>query len=140
MTIEDALKKAQEFGLDLVEIAPTATPPVCKIIDYGKYKYMQKKKEHEAKRKQVIVHIKEVKLRPNTDQHDLDFKLRHIRRFLEEGNKAKVTIVFRGREIAYRDQGDLLMKKILEELKDLAKVEYPAKMEGRAMVMVLGPA
>ena len=101
---------------------------------------MQKKKEHEAKRKQVVVHIKEVKLRPNTDQHDLDFKMRHIRRFLEEGNKAKVTIVFRGREIAYRDQGDVLMKKMLEGLKDLAKVEYPAKMEGRAMVMVLGPA
>ena len=137
---DEAIRKAQEAGLDLVEISPTAHPPVCKILDYGKYKYVQKKKAHEAKRKQVVVHLKEVKLRPNTDEHDFQFKLRHIKRFLEEGNKAKVTVVFRGREMAYTIRGRDLMSRVLGEVKEAAKVEHPPSMEGRTMIMVLAPA
>jgi len=135
----EALKRAQGVGLDLVEISPTAIPPVCKILDYGKYKYAQKKKAHEAKRKQVVIHLKEVKLRPNTDEHDFQFKLRHIQRFLEEGNKAKVTVVFRGREMAYTQRGRSLLDRVLEGIKGHAKLEHPPSMEGRQMVMVLAP-
>ncbi|MBI2500217.1 MAG: translation initiation factor IF-3 [Deltaproteobacteria bacterium] len=109
MKTQEALLRAEEAGLDLVEISPTAKPPVCKILDYGKYKYTQKKKAHDAKKKQVIIHLKEVKMRPATDEHDFQFKVRHLKRFLEEGNKAKVTIVFRGREMAYTGQGHNLM-------------------------------
>jgi len=138
LPVQEAIRRAQDAGLDLVEISPTANPPVCKILDYGKYKYLQKKKAHEARRKQTVVHLKEVKMRPNTDEHDFDFKVRHIKRFLEEGNKAKVTVVFRGREMAYTIRGRELMNRILTQVK--AKVEHPPSMEGRAMVMVLGPA
>lgn len=126
--------------MDLVEVAPTAKPPVCKILDYGKYKYTKKKKAHQAKRKQVVIHLKEVKLRPNTDEHDFQFKLRHIKRFLGEGDKAKITVVFRGREMAYTSRGRALMDRILAELKELAKIEHPPAMEGRAMIMVIAPA
>lgn len=139
LKVDEAIRRAQETGLDLVEISPTAKPPVCKIIDYGKYKYVQKKKAHEARRKQAVVHLKEVKMRPNTDEHDFQFKLRHIRRFLEEGNKAKVTVVFRGREMAHTDRGRAMMERILGELKSFAKIEFSPRMEGRAMTMVLGP-
>ncbi len=139
ISTNEAIRKAQDAGLDLVEISPTANPPVCKILDYGKYKYIQKKKAHEAKRKQVVVHLKEVKMRPNTDEHDFQFKVRHIARFLEEGNKAKVTVVFRGREMAYINRGAVVMKRILDELKEKAKVEHPPSMEGKAMIMVLAP-
>lgn len=131
---------AQEAELDLVEISPTAKPPVCKIMDYGKYKYLQKKKEHEAKKKQTVVHLKEVKMRPMTDEHDFQFKMRHIQRFLEEGNKAKVTVVFRGRELEYKIHGRTLMDRVLETVKGKATVESPPMMEGRMMVMILAPA
>lgn len=138
-TIE-ALRLAREAGLDLVEISPAAVPPVCKILDYGKYKYEIKKRAQEAKKKQVVVKVKEVKMRPTTDEHDYQFKLRHIKRFLEEGDKAKVTVVFKGREMAYTDQGRAMMQRLLTELKDEAKVEHPPSMEGRMLIMVLAPA
>ena len=138
-TIE-ALRLAREAGVDLVEISPAAVPPVCKILDYGKYKYEIKKKAQEAKKKQVVVKVKEVKMRPTTDEHDYQFKLRHIRRFLEEGDKAKVTVVFKGREMANTDRGRALMQRLLAELKDEAKVEHPPSMEGRMLIMVIAPA
>ncbi len=136
---DDALKRAQEVGLDLVEVSPTARPPVCKILDYGKYKYIQKKKAHEAKRKQTVIHLKEVKMRPNTDEHDFQFKVRHIKRFLEEGNKAKVSVVFRGREMAYTVRGREVMNRVLNEVKEMAKIEHPPTLEGRMLIMVLAP-
>lgn len=134
-----AIRMALDVGLDLVEISPTARPPVCRILDYGKYKYQLKKKAHSAKMKQVVVLMKEVKMRPATDEHDFQFKMRHVKRFLEEGNKAKVTVAFRGRELAYTERGRTMMKRIVEELKDKVKVEQPAVMEGRNMVMILSP-
>jgi len=137
-TIE-AMRLAREAGLDLVEISPTASPPVCKILDYGKYKYELKKKAQEAKKKQIVVKLKEVKLRPNTDEHDFQFKLNHIKRFLEEGDKAKITVVFKGREMAYQELGRQVMSRILEELKAQAKVEHPPSMEGKSLIMVLAP-
>jgi translation initiation factor IF-3 len=136
----DALKKAQEEDLDLVEISPAANPPVCKLIDYGKYKYIQKKRAQEAKKKQIVIHLKEVKLRPTTDEHDFQFKMRHLQRFLEEGNKAKITIVFRGREVAYSSLGRNLMDRIVGLVKDKAKIESSPRMEGKAMIMVLAPS
>ena len=136
----EAIRIAREAGLDLVEISPNAVPPVCKILDYGKYKYMLKKRAQEAKKKQTVVRLKEVKMRPNTDEHDFQFKVRHIKRFLEEGDKAKVTVVFKGREVAYAARGKVLMDRILEEVKKEVKVEYPPRMEGKAMIMVLAPA
>lgn len=136
---DEGLRLAREAGLDLVEISPNASPPVCKILDYGKYKYMLKKRAHEARKKQVVVKLKEVKMRPNTDEHDFQFKLRHIKRFLDEGDKAKVTVVFKGREVAYSARGRAIMERVLGELKDAVKVEHPPSMEGRAMVMVLAP-
>lgn len=135
----EALQRAREAGLDLVEISPHAVPPVCKILDYGKFKYTQKKRAHEARKKQVVVKLKEVKMRPNTDEHDFQFKVRHIKRFLEEGDKAKVTIVFRGREVAYSARGRVLMNRVIEEVKKEGKVEHPPSMEGKAMIMVLSP-
>lgn len=137
-TIE-AMKLAREAGLDLVEISPSASPPVCKILDYGKYKYEIKKKAQEAKKKQVVVKLKEVKMRPNTDEHDFQFKLRHIKRFLEEGDKAKITVVFKGREMAYQERGREVLSRVLEELKNVAKVEHSPSMEGKALYMVLAP-
>ncbi len=131
---------ARDAGLDLVEISPNANPPVCKILDYGKFKYTQKKRAQEAKKKQTVVKLKEVKMRPNTEEHDYQFKLRHIKRFLEEGDKAKVTVVFKGREVAYTERGRAVLKRIIEELKNEAKVEHPPSMEGRAMIMVLAPS
>jgi translation initiation factor IF-3 len=138
-TIE-AMRLAREAGLDLVEISPNAAPPVCKILDYGKYKYEIKKKAQEAKKKQVVVKLKEVKMRPGTDEHDFQFKLRHIQRFLEEGDKAKITVVFKGREMAYQDLGRQVMARILEAVKDKAKVEQSPSMEGKALIMVLAPS
>ena len=139
LTTQDALRAARDAGLDLVEISPHSSPPVCKILDYGKYKYDLKKKAQEAKKKQAVIKLKEVKMRPNTEEHDFQFKLRHIKRFLEEGDKAKVTVVFRGREMAYIDRGRAVMKRIMEEIKEGAKVEQPPMMEGKAMIMVLAP-
>jgi len=135
----EGIRLAREAGLDLVEISPHAVPPVCKILDFGKYKYTQKKRAHEAKKKQAVIRLKEVKMRPATDEHDFQFKVRHIKRFLEEGDKAKVTVVFKGREVAYKDRGRAVMERVIEEVKSEGKVEQPPTMEGRAMVMVLSP-
>ncbi len=139
LTIDQALAKALETGLDLVEISPTAKPPVCKIMDYGKFKYDEKKRQAQAKKKQVVVQIKEIKLRPRTDEHDYDFKLRNVRRFLEEGNKSKLTIMFRGREIVHKEIGQKILIKVVEELKDIAIVEQTPRLEGRQMFMILAP-
>ncbi|MFL5343363.1 MAG: translation initiation factor IF-3 [Hyalangium sp.] len=139
LTIEQALDRAQSEGMDLVEVNPMAKPPVCKIMDYGKFKYEEKKKASEAKKKQVVVHLKEVKLRPKTEEHDYEFKVRNIKRFLEEGNKAKVTIVFRGREITHKELGSAILEDVNKDLKDTAIVEQAPRMEGRQMFMILAP-
>jgi translation initiation factor IF-3 len=136
----NAIAAAEDLGLDLVEVAPTADPPVCRIMDYGKFKYEQSKKAQIAKKKQKIIQVKEIKVRPKTDSHDLETKAKHARKFLEEGNKIKVTVRFRGREIVHTDRGHLVLKKLMELLTDVAVVEAPAKMEGRNMIMVLAPA
>lgn len=137
--LEDALARAAEEKLDLVEVAPKSTPPVCKIMDYGKFKYLQSKKLQEAKKKQVTIQVKEVKIRPKTEEHDYQFKLRHIKRFLNEKNKAKVTIMFRGREIAHSELGLKVLKRIIAETEEVGVVEQPPKLEGRNMTMILAP-
>ncbi|MCD8493948.1 MAG: translation initiation factor IF-3 [Alphaproteobacteria bacterium] len=136
----EALVMAEEAGLDLVEVSPGAEPPVCKILDYGKYKYEQQKKANEARKKQKTVDVKEVKLRPGIEEHDYQVKLRNARRFLEDGDKVKVTLRFRGREMAHQDIGLSVLNRMKEDLGDLAKVDMDAKMEGRQAVMVLSPA
>jgi translation initiation factor IF-3 len=135
----DALKMAEERDVDLVEIAPTATPPVCKLMDYGKFKYREQKKAHEAKLKQKQIHLKEIKFRPGTDEGDYQIKLRNLIRFLEEGDKAKVTLRFRGREMAHQEFGVRLLERVRADLEPYAIVEQFPKLEGRQMVMVLGP-
>ncbi|MDI6790661.1 MAG: translation initiation factor IF-3 [Thermodesulfobacteriota bacterium] len=137
--LEEALKAAEAEGLDLVEIAPTAQPPVCRIMDYGKFKYEQSKKTQLAKKKQVVIQVKEVKFRPKTDEHDYQFKLRHIRRFLEDKDKVKVSVRFRGREIAFSGQAVNILNRIRTEIEDIGKIEYEPKMEGRDMVMIVAP-
>ena len=137
MTPEDAVRRAEEEGLDLVEVAPNSNPPVCRIMDYGRYKYEQKKKS--GKSKGHAASLKEVKLRPRTDQHDLDFKLRNARRFLMEGDKVKVTVMFRGREIVHTALGRQQLDKVKEMLGPLASVENPPRMEGRFLSMILVP-
>lgn len=139
LTAKRALELAAQEQLDLVEVAPNADPPVCKIMDYGKFKYQQSKRVQEAKKKQTVIQVKEVKIRPKTGEHDMLVKIQHIRRFLAQKDKAKVTILFRGREIAYSDQGTKVLARIREELKDEAVVEQMPKMEGRNMVMILAP-
>lgn len=134
-----ALAMARDRGLDLMEVAAGAKPPVCKILDYGKYKYEEKKKEHIARKNQVVVKVKEIQLRPNTDEHDLDYKIKNARGFLEEGDKVKFIIQFRGREVAHTEPGYLMCKDILERLKDIAAVETPTKMEGKKMMMIISP-
>lgn len=130
---------AESQQLDLVEVSPTAVPPVCRIMDYGKFKYQQSKKMQEAKKKQVQVQLKEVKLRPKTDEHDLLFKIKHVRRFLEEGNKAKITLVFRGREITHMEYGQRALDRFAQDLEDIAIIEVRPKMEGRSMFMIVAP-
>ncbi len=140
METPEALRAAQEnYNLDLIEISPTADPPVCKIMDFGKYKYQLKKKNQEAKKNQNVIVVKEIKLRPATDQHDFEFKLKHVERFLEEGNKAKVTIRFRGRELVHSQLGKQMLDRIWEALGEKAVVEQRPKLEGRNMSMVLTP-
>jgi translation initiation factor IF-3 len=139
LTIEAALEKSQESGLDLVEVNPMAKPPVCKIMDYGKFKYEEKKKASEAKKKQVVVHLKEVKMRPKTEEHDYEFKVRNVKRFLEEGNKARITIMFRGREITHKELGQALLDDVVKDTKEVAVVEQTPRMEGRQMFMILAP-
>ncbi|WP_037295229.1 translation initiation factor IF-3 [Roseobacter sp. AzwK-3b] len=139
VTPERAMEMAEEAGLDLVEISPNAEPPVCKIMDFGKFKYEQQKREAEARKKQKIIEVKEVKFRPNTDTHDYDVKMRNVFRFLENGDKVKITLRFRGREMAHQDLGRDLLHRVAEDVKDLGKVENMPKMEGRQMIMVIGP-
>ena len=137
---EEAMDMAADAGLDLVEISPNANPPVCKIMDYGKYKYEQQKRESEARKKQKVIEVKEVKFRPNTDTHDYDVKMRNVFRFLENGDKVKVTLRFRGREMAHQDLGRDLLERVAEDVKDIGKIENMPKMEGRQMIMIIGPA
>ncbi len=139
LPIFEALRVAANFELDLVEVSPKSEPPVCRIMDYGKFKYQQQKKAHDAKKKQAVVHIKEVKMRPKTEEHDFQFKLRHIENFLKEGNKIKVTVVFRGRELAHPDLGRNMITRIVEGVKEIGKVEQEAKFEGRNFVTILAP-
>ena len=136
---EVALKKAEEVGLDLVEISPNADPPVCKILDFGKYKYEEQKKKNEARKKQKVIEVKEIKLRPNIDDHDYDVKMRAMRRFLEEGDKVKVTLRFRGREMAHVELGHQLLQRVKADFEADAKCEQEPRSEGRQIVMVLAP-
>ncbi|AUJ64352.1 translation initiation factor IF-3 [Aestuarium zhoushanense] len=139
VTPAQALQMAEEAGLDLVEISPNATPPVCKIMDFGKFKYEQQKKEAEARKKQKIIEIKEVKFRPGTDKHDYDVKMRSVLKFLGNGDKVKVTLRFRGREMAHQDLGRQLLEQIAADITEFGKIENMPKMEGRQMVMMIGP-
>ena len=137
--IQKAIAMAQEAGLDLVEIAPNSTPPVCKILDFGKFKYEEQKRKNEARKKQKVIEVKEIKMRPGIDEHDYQVKMRAIHRFLEEGDKVKVTLRFRGREMAHQELGAQLLTRIKNDVTKIAKVEQDAKFEGRQMVMVLAP-
>jgi translation initiation factor IF-3 len=139
VSIRDALIAAEEAGLDLVEVSPNADPPVCKILDYGKFKYEAQKRANEARKKQKIIEVKEIKMRPNIDDNDYDVKMRSARRFLEEGDKVKVTMRFRGREMAHQDLGMNVLIKVRDDLVEMAKVEQMPKLEGRQMIMVLAP-
>ena len=134
-----AIEMAVDAGLDLVEISPNASPPVCKIMDFGKFKYEQQKRESEARKKQKIIEIKEVKFRPNTDTHDYEVKMRNVFKFLENGDKVKVTLRFRGREMAHQNLGRELLERVAEDTKEIGKVENFPKMEGRQMIMLIGP-
>ena len=139
MSLKEAMKITEEQGLDLVEVAPNASPPVCRIMNYGKYKYQQSKRSQEARKHQTVIQVKEVKLRPRTEEHDFQFKMRHAKRFLSEGNKVKVSILFRGRELAHPEFGRDMMNRFLEEVKDLMVVEQAPRLEGRNMVMIVSP-
>lgn len=138
--IDRAIEIAESFGMDLVEVAPGARPPVCKVIDFGKFMYEKKKKEKEAKKKQHTIQVKELRFRPTTDDHDLEFKTRHAREFLEGGDKVKATVQFRGRDMLYTEQGEELLKGLAEELDDISKIESQPTMEGRRMIMILSPS
>ena len=133
------MSRAREKGMDLVEVAPNARPPVCRIMDYGRYKYEQAKAEREARRKQHVTQMKEIKMRPNIEEHDFEFKTRHIKRFLMDRDKVKVTIMFRGREMAHTENGKEVLDDVVEEIGDLAIVEQQARLEGRNMFLILAP-
>jgi translation initiation factor IF-3 len=135
----EAIRQAMELGYDVVEVAPNAEPPVCRIMDYGKFKYEQSKKEHRSRQHQKSTQVKEIKFRPRTDKHDLETKIRQIRVFLEEGNKTKVTVMFRGREMANQELGFVAIKKVIEELKGFGTVETAPRMEGRNLSMIIAP-
>jgi translation initiation factor IF-3 len=137
--VYDALRQARDAGLDLVEVAPAAAPPVCRILDYGKFKYEQARKEREAKRNQKASELKGMRLQPNIDDHDLDFKTRTIAEFLEDGDKVKVTVIFRGRQIAHSNLGREVLEKVVQSLKDVALVERSPYMEGKTMTVILAP-
>ena len=139
MPTSSALEAAEEAGLDLVEIVPNADPPVCKILDYGKFKFQEQKKKNEARKRQKVVEIKEIKLRPNIDTHDYDTKAKAMHRFFEEGDKVKVTLRFRGREMAHQDLGIKLLERVKAEMGDVSKVESEPMLEGRQMVMIMAP-
>lgn len=137
--LRDALKKAEELGLDLVEISPTASPPVCKIMDYKKFLYEQKKKQKEMKAKAAKVVVKEIRLGPNTDEHDFEFKVKHAIKFLQEGAKVKVDVFFKGRSIIYKDKGELILLRFAEAVEEYGKVEKLPKLEGKRMIMIITP-
>ena len=139
MPTDAAIEAALEAGLDLVEVSPNADPPVCKILDYGKLKYAEQKKKAEARKKQKVIEVKEIKMRPNIDTHDYEVKTRAMTRFFEDGDKVKVTLRFRGREMAHQDRGMDVMNRVKEDFADIAKVEFEPKLEGRQMTMVLAP-
>jgi translation initiation factor IF-3 len=139
LTVPEALAAADERGLDLVEVSPNADPPVCRIMDYGKYKYQASKRAAEAKKKSAKVEVKEVKMRPKTEEHDFQVKLRNARRFLDDGNRVKVTVMFRGREVTHPEFGRRLMEKLAEQVADIAQVEMMPRMAGRFMTMVVAP-
>ncbi len=139
LTLMDAISRAEQVGLDLVEISASADPPVCKIIDFGKYRYQQTKKEKESKKSQHQVKVKEIKVKPNTDDHDLQTKMRHAREFLAKGNKVKITCVFRGREMAHTEFGVRIVQKMCDDLADIANPESPAKLFGKMLTVVLAP-
>jgi len=139
LDLAEALAKSEEFGLDLVEVAPNVDPPVCKIMDYGKFRYEESKKEHERKKKQATVILKEIKLRPKTEEHDLDYKVKRLKRFIADNCKVKVTVMFRGREITHPEQARLLIDRVLDLVGDEVQVEQSAKFEGRNMTLVLAP-
>ena len=139
MSTASAMEAAEEAGLDLVEIVPNANPPVCKILDYGKFKFQEQKKKNEARKKQKVVELKEIKLRPNIDVHDYEVKQRSMHRFFEEGDKVKITLRFRGRELAHPELGMKLLQKVKADFEPIAKVEYEPRMEGRQMIMILAP-
>ena len=139
ITIDEARAKAEELHLDLVEISPNVRPPVCKIIDYGRYKYDEKKKKNESKKNQTRVELKQIKLSPKTDVHDLEFKTKNARKFLEEGNKVQLEVRFKGRENAHPETGRAVLDKIMRELTDVAKLERAARYENRVMTMMIGP-
>jgi len=140
VSVEKALEIAESFKMDLVEVAPNANPPVCKVIDFGKFMYEKKKKEKEAKKKQHTIQVKELRFRPTTDDHDLEFKTRHAREFLEDGDKVKATVQFRGRDMLYTEQGEELLNNLAEELSDVSKIESKPTLEGRRMIMILSPS
>ncbi|HUP19514.1 MAG TPA: translation initiation factor IF-3, partial [Gemmatimonadota bacterium] len=137
--VDEARQAAKEKGLDLVEVAPTARPPVCRLMDDGRYKYEQAKADREARKKQHVTQMKEIKMRPNIEEHDFEFKTRHIKRFLDDRNKVKVTIMFRGREMAHPENGREVLDDVIEELGDLAILEQAPRMEGRNMFMIVAP-
>lgn len=137
--VDKALEMARRQELDLVEIAPDADPPVCKIMDYGKYRYEQQKKEKEQRKKQHNAQLKEIRFRPRTDTHDFNFKTKHAREFLDEGNKVRAYVQFRGRDIIYKDQGMEMLRRFIEELQDVAKIDQAPRMEGRRMTTILAP-
>jgi len=139
LSIGEALDKAADLGMDLVELQPNAEPPVCKILDYGKYKYQAQKRANEARKKQKIIEVKEIKLRPNIDQHDYDVKMKAVRKFIDGGDKVKITLRFRGREMAHVELGAALLERVKGEIDEFAKVEALPKMEGRQMIMILAP-
>ena len=139
MDTRDAIRAAREKGMDLVEVAPNADPPVCKIIDYGKFQYLAKKKANEAKKKQVVITVKEVKFRPGTDEHDYSYRMKHAREWLTEGDKVKATIWFRGREMTHRELGARILEKLEKDLADISEVEMRPRMEGNQMFTIFGP-
>ena len=139
LSVKEAIRIAEERGLDLVEVAPNSQPPVCRIMNYGKYKYQQSKRTQEARKHQTVIRIKEVKVRPRTEEHDFQFKLRHVKRFLDEGNKVKISILFRGREIAHPEFGKEVLNRFIEGVKDVMVIEQSPRLEGRNMVMIMAP-
>ncbi|MDX2073532.1 MAG: translation initiation factor IF-3 [Alphaproteobacteria bacterium] len=139
VAVPEALRMAEAAGLDLVEVSPNANPPVCKILDYGKYKYEVQKKAHEARRKQKVIQVKEIKLRPTIDKHDLEIKMRHVVEFLEDGDKVRISMRFRGREMDHMNIGYQLLDRVQEQLAEIAKIEQAPKSEGKQIVMLVGP-